>query len=544
MKCVLGAALGNDVHVAGLVSFLGLARQAGYDVAFLGAAVAPDRLIAEVRARQPDLVAVSYRLTPETAATLFAELRQLRDRHQLGSVRFVFGGTPPVAEQAKASGVFERVFSGQEPVGEITAFLEDRPWAAETTRPASTLVERIAASYPRPLLRHHFGRPTVGETVRGAKEIAESGVLDVLSLGPDQNAQASFFRPETMERTHDGAGGVPLRRPEDLTALFDATRTGNYPLVRCYAGTRDLLKWAAMSVQTIHNAWGAIPLCWYSRLDGRSDRPLPEAIVENQATIAWYARQGIPVEVNEAHQWSLRNAHDCLAVAMAFLAAYNAKKLGVRHYVAQYMFNTPPGTFASMDLAKMLAKAALIEELHSDAFTTYRQVRAGLAHFSSDLDQAKGQLAASAVIALAMNPHILHVVGFCEADHLVTAQELIASCRIVQGVLRDVQPGLPDLAFDPAVRVRKAELLAEVRLLLDALRNLGQGCADPWTDPETITEAIKCGLLDAPHLAGNEYARGTLLTGIVQGKCLALTPDSLALMTEAERLQSWAGRVW
>ena len=28
--------------------------------------------------------------------------------------------------------------------------------------------------------------------------------------------------------------------------------------------TMDLIKWAEMSVKNINNAWGAIPLCWYS----------------------------------------------------------------------------------------------------------------------------------------------------------------------------------------------------------------------------------------------------------------------------------------
>ena len=84
-----------------------------------------------------------------------------------------------------------------------------------------------------------------------------------------------------------------------------------------------------MSMETIRIAWGAIPLCWYSVMDGRSRVPLPDAIAEKQAAMRFYAEQGVPVEVNESHQWSLRDAHDSLAVAMAFLAAYNAKRQGV-----------------------------------------------------------------------------------------------------------------------------------------------------------------------------------------------------------------------
>ena len=322
---ILGASLGACVHVAGIRNFLDLCESAGCRTVFLGPAVGPKALVDAALADRPDIVAVSYRLTPEGAEHLFRELRDEIARRGLTGVRFVFGGTPPAAAAAERSGIFERVFSGLEPVDEILAFIRGgRTEEAREDYPGD-LVSRIRWKNPVPLIRHHYGRPTLAETLDGAREIAESGVLDVLSLGPDQNAQESFFRPEEMDPGQDGAGGVPLRKAEDLEALYAATRRGNFPLLRCYSGTRDLRKWAEMSVRTIRNAWGAIPLCWYSVLDGRSGRSLAEAIAENQSVIRWYAGQGIPVEVNESHQWSLRDAHDALAVAMAFLAAYNAK---------------------------------------------------------------------------------------------------------------------------------------------------------------------------------------------------------------------------
>ena len=89
---------------------------------------------------------------------------------------------------------------------------------------------------------------------------------------------------------------MPLRHPQDLYDLYQASRCGNYPLLRIYSGTRDLLQWAELAVDSINNAWGAIPLCWYSELDGRSDRPLAAALAENLAAMAWYAERGLPVE--------------------------------------------------------------------------------------------------------------------------------------------------------------------------------------------------------------------------------------------------------
>ena len=42
----------------------------------------------------------------------------------------------------------------------------------------------------------------------------------------------------------------------------------------------------------------------------------------------WHGDRNIPVEVNGSHHWSLRDAHDAIGVATAFLAAYNAKRWG------------------------------------------------------------------------------------------------------------------------------------------------------------------------------------------------------------------------
>jgi len=538
-KKILGAALGTCVHVSGLYHFLKLAEAAGYETVLLGPAVSPQRLVNAIMEHHPDIAAISYRLTPTVAKSLFAELKELVEKNKLTSLRFVFGGTPPAAEAAKESGLFEKVFAGTEPLDHVKAYLYEAGELKKEEAFAQTLVERIQQKYPYPLLRHHFGRPSLAETVSGAKEIAESGLLDVISLGPDQGAQEHFFHPEEMDPAQDGAGGAPLRKPADMEAIYAASRRGNYPLMRCYSGTRDLLKWAEMSVKTIHNAWGAIPLCWYSVMDGRSQRSLADAIAENQQTMRWYAERDIPVEVNESHQWSLRDAHDSLAVCMAFLAAYNAKKMGVRHYVSQLMFNTPPGTSAGMDIAKMLAKTELIESLQDERFTVFREVRAGIAHFSAHPDVAKGQLAASAVISFALKPHVLHVVGFSEGDHAVFPKEIIESCNIIHGVLYNCLDGLPDMAGDPAVQKRKKHLLEEADVLLEAVKKVGVnfgGGGDPWSDPQVIEKAIQMGLLDTPHFRGNPHLCGKIITRLIDGAWYAVDSETGDVLSEKDRV--------
>ncbi len=542
MKTIIGAAIGSCVHVGGLHHFLKLAETEGYRTISYGPAVSVKRIVKIIREEKPDIMAISYRLTPESASELFSELKAEISKGGPSNIRMIFGGTPPVARVARESDLFEYAFDGTESAEHIKRYLRgDTGKSSESTLP-DNLVDRINKKYPYPLIRHHFGRPSLQETIEGVVKIAESGVLDILSIGPDQNAQEHFFHPEDMDHSQDGAGGVPLRKPEDLEAIYKSTRCGNFPLVRCYAGTRDLLKWAEMSVRTIRNAWAAIPLCWYSVIDGRSGRIISDAIKEHQEVMHWYALKKIPVEVNESHQWSLRDAHDSLAVAMAFLAAWNAKKSGVRHYVSQYMFNNPPGTSAEMDIAKMLAKNEMIEELSDESFTVFRQVRAGLAHFSSDPSFAQGQLAASAVISMALKPHILHVVGFSEGDHAIFPDELIQSCNIAHGVLHNTLYGMPDISENKRVIARKNELKSEARILLEELSNRGKNQSeDPWSDPVVISDAVRTGLLDTPHFQGNPYLYGQIITRLIGGAWYAIDRETGEKITEAERIRLLKG---
>ena len=538
---MLGASLENDVHTGGIVNFLHLAEEHGYVAKFLGPAVPIKRAIASIKEEDPDLVAISYRLTPENAKKVLREFREAVDREGLRRRRFVFGGTPPCAKEAAAVGLFDAVFDGSQPVQEIVGWLRGEAAALGEEAYAHGLIERIERAHPWPLLRHHFGMPSVEDTVRGAREIAEARVLDVVSIAPDQNAQEFFFQSQEMRPELDGAGGVMLRSPQDLRRIYEATRTGNYPLLRCYSGTNDLVKWAAMLHDTIRIAWGAVPLFWYSQLDGRSKRPMDVSIGENVEAMAWYASQGIPVEVNDSHQWSLRDASDGVAVAAAFLAAYNAKNAGVHDYVAQYMFNNPRGTSPANDLAKMSAKIELIEGLQDSTFKAYREARSGLNSLPIDMDQAKGHIGSSVHTMMAIRPHIVHVVGYSEANYHVGPKELIESCKIATGSVRNALLGLPDPMKDPRIVARRYELLEDANVLLERIREIEKGAVvDPWTDPKTLARAVTLGVLDAPHLLGNSVACGKTVTRMIEGVSRPVDPSTGKPMTERERLR-WLG---
>lgn len=539
MKTVVAGALGECVHVAGVLSFLHLAERAGWRTVFLGAAVPVEEVVRVARLEGADLVGVSYRLTPETGERLLAEFAEEADELRTGGVRFAFAGTPPVADRARSIGFFERVFEGGEPADAVLAYLKGQVSAepGEVDFPQCA-VERIAWKAPFPILRHHFGLPTVEATREGIARIAEAHALDVVSLGTDQDAQASFFHPERQDRRRTGAGGVPVRTPDDYRALYQASRRGNFPIMRTYSGTDDFVRLAEMYVETIDIAWCAIPIFWFNQMDGRGPWDLEGSIREHQRLMAWYGRRGIPVELNEPHHWGMRGAPDVVFVASAYLSAYNARAFGVRDYIAQMMFNSPPGTSDRMDLAKMLACLEVTASLEGDGFRIWRQTRTGLLSYPLDPDAARAHLAASVYLQMALRPHILHVVAHTEAHHAATAEDVIEACKLARRAIENAVRGQPDMRADPVVQQRKEELVREVGATVDAIRALaGPDVADPLTDAATLARAVRTGLLDAPQLRDNAFARGDVRARIDQrGACVAVEPGTGRPLSESDRI--------
>jgi len=538
------------------VNFLRLAEAAGWRAVFLGPAVSIQGVLEAARCEQADLVGVSYRLTPETGERLVAEFAEEADDLRTAGVRFVFGGTPPVAERVRAIGFFDRVFDGSEPAEAVLAYLKGQTHTEPTEANfPQTVVGRIAWKAPFPTIRHHFGLPTVKATREGIARIANAHALDVISLGIDQDAQANFFRPERQDPRRTGAGGVPVRTAEDYRALYAASRRGNYPLLRTYSGTDNFIRLAEMYVETIHIAWCAIPIFWFNQMDGRGPWDLEGSIREHQKVMAWYGKRNIPVELNEPHHWGMRDAPDVIFVVSAYLSAYNAHAFGVRDYVAQMMFNSPPGMSDAMDLAKMLACLEMIKPLagspspdrggrRGEGFRIWRQTRTGLLSYPLDLDAARAHLAASVYLQMALDPHIVHVVGHTEAHHAATADDVIEACRLARRAVENAQRGQPDMRADPAVQQRKEELIQEAQVTLGAIRSLaGPDVADPFTDPATLARAVTTGILDAPHLCNNPFARGEIVARTdARGACIAVDLATGRALSEEGRTARLASR--
>lgn len=537
MKTVVAGSLGECVHVAGVIHFLSLAEQAGWRTVFSGPAVSITDLIKTARRENADMVGVSYRLSPDTGERLLGEFAEAADEMRLSGVRFAFGGTSPVVARARALGFFDVCFDGSATPDQVLAYLKGTEYKGRTTiNFPQTTIERIHWKSPYPLIRHHFGLPDYEKTLHGIRKIANSRMVDVISLGVDQDSQENFFHPERQDNRRRGAGGVPVRRKSDYRKLYDASRSGNFPLMRTYTGTDDFIRLAEIYVETIKIAWAAIPLLWFNQMDGRGPWDLEGSIREHQKLMTWYGKRSIPVEVNEPHHWGLRDAPDVIFVVAAYLSAYNARAFGVKDYIAQMMFNSPPGISDAMDLAKMLAVLKMIEPLAGPKFRIWRQTRTGLLSYPVDVDSARAHLAASVYVQMALRPHILHVVGYTEADHAATASEVIESCKLARRSIESAIGGA-DMTQDDRIQSRVIELTQEAKITLEAIRGIAPaGVADPLTDAITLTHAVKSGLLDAPQLKNNPFGRGEIFTRIDdRGACIVVESSTGNPLSERDR---------
>lgn len=527
------ASIGNCVHAAGIYNFSVLARKEGYDVEYMGSAVPLKELVGGIIEYEPHVVALSYRLSEEGAYYLLKELEGIIKEQGFSDIVFIFGGTVETAKAARKFDYISKVFDGSEEQSESIIYLRNiEKGVVEDGMPPQSLRERIEWKKPFPIIRHHIGLETIEATYEDIKVLAESRLLDVISLAPDQNCQEFYFHQEEMPKGEDGAGGVPIRNEEHLRMMYEATRRGNYPMMRCYSGTRDIYPFSKILKETVNNAWAAIPLTWYSQLDRRSDRELLTAIKENMEAIAYNAQMGVPVEMNESHQWALRYCSDVIEVAISYITAKVAKHLGVKDMVMQYMLANPPSISPMMDLAKMQAKIDLMGELEDETFHIVRMVRTGLLAYPADMDKAKGLIASTMFYGSFLKPDIVHVVSYSEAVKRATSKEILESIRIVNKSMEIAERGLlENLHEDPTFKERLDYLKSEVRYLLGEISKI-KDVEDPLVDPEVIYLAIKEGLLDAPGLKGFSVAQGNFRTEIHEGYHVTMDEDGTILDEE------------
>lgn len=296
-----------------------------------------------------------------------------------------------------------------------------------------------------PIIRLHAGpyspnrQEAIKEYISWCRDLAESKLLDVLSIGSSQLTQSNFGEDWETQGLRNG-GGVPVNSEIEYKMIADAARP---MLVRTYSGTKDILRLAIMHERTINISWHALSYWWFCELDGRGKNDLLSNLKEHIETIKYAASTNKPIEPNVPHHFAFRGSDDVSYIVSAYLAAKVAKKNGIRHMILQNMLNTPKYTWGIEDLAKGRTMVKLVRNLEDDNFKVSLQTRAGLDCFVPNIDKAMVQLAAVTALMDDIepdnpnSPEIIHVVSYSEAIRLATPDVMRESIKITLGALSE-----------------------------------------------------------------------------------------------------------
>ncbi|MCK4682377.1 hypothetical protein KAT59_05090, partial [Candidatus Bipolaricaulota bacterium] len=352
---VLAGSMDPCVHTLGTEKFAEWLEDLGvsYVAVKLGPAVTIDELLNKIQESHPEIVAISYRLGDLHVDEIVAELIEKAAKRGLESkisgIRYAFGGTRPAANLVRAMtgqriepdrfspaenrhfdlDALAKEYEGKEEFKDFFAIIVDdyvtmeelEQFAKRTPGRKSEklswsdgLLERIQQVRERenrPIIRAHIGiaAESLDPTIKGVEELSEAECLEIVSLAPDQPSQAflaKFVRGDEDPNEHPrGQGGAPITSKEDLLALKEATKRGNFPLSRIYSGTDELGEAAKIFEETINMAFPAVPIFYYNQLDGRGPLSIWDGFVEHFDVMRWWASIGKPLEINDPHQWQL-----------------------------------------------------------------------------------------------------------------------------------------------------------------------------------------------------------------------------------------------
>lgn len=387
-----------------------------------------------------------------------------------------------------------------------------------------TVVKRLNADTQgeaAPLMRAHVGpysssvsrEENVKEFLNWAKTLADTGYLDIISIGTSQLTQSNFG--EDWEDRANG-GGVPINSPEEFRMVWESSRP---LLLRTYAGTQNIPQLAEMYEETINISWHALSFWWFNQLDGRGPYDLYTNLKQHVETVKYIASTNKPLEANVSHHFGFRGGDDVTYIVAAYLTAKLAKKYGIKTYVLQNMLNTPRYTWGIQDLAKSRATLELVRELQDDNYRVILQPRAGLDYFKPDLDEAKVQLAAVSALMddidprNEMSPPMIHVVSYSEAAHLATPDVINESVQITQYAIQEYRRlrkagEIEDMSKNEEVQERTAHLVSEARTIIEGIESSFE---DPYT-PEGFYKLFVAGFMPVPYLWTNDeeyrFAKG------------------------------------
>lgn len=358
-----------------------------------------------------------------------------------------------------------------------------------------------------PIIRTHSGpyNPNRLEALKEynswCRELAQSRLLDVLSIGSSQLTQSNFG--ENWEGKPNG-GGVPVNSEMEYVAIKENAKP---MLARTYSGTKDVPGLAKIHERALNISWHALSFWWFDELDGRGHNSLLDNLKEHFEAVRWIVTTGKPVEPNVPHHFAFRGADDITYIISGFLAAKACKKMGVKHLILQNMLNTPKYTTGVQDLAKGRTMLKLVRELEDENFHVSLQSRAGLDYFAPDLEEAKVQLAAVTCLMDDLependnSPEIIHVVNYSEAVRLATPPIIKDSIRITLNALHEYRTAralgkIPNMKYDTEVKYREESLYNEAK---EAIAMMEKAVPNLYT-PEGFYKVFVEGFLPVPYL--------------------------------------------
>lgn len=401
-----------------------------------------------------------------------------------------------------------------------------------------------------PLMRAHAGPYSSSMTreeaiklfMSWAKYLAETGYLDILSIGTSQLTQSNFGE-DWGDRPN--GGGVPINSPEEYRMIWEVSRP---LLLRTYAGTKNIPELARIYEENINICWHALSLWWFNKLDGRGPYDLYTNLQQHIETLKYVATTNKPYEPNVSHHFAFRGADDVTYIVSAYLASKLAKNMGIKTLILQNMLNTPRLTWGIQDLAKSRAMLTLVKSLEDSNFKVILQPRAGLDYFKPDLEEAKVQLAAVTALMDDIDPHnetsppIIHVVSYSEASHLATPDIINESIKITQYSLQEYrrlrkEGKIEDMSRNEDVYERMIELIDSAKIIIDGIEKY----VDNPYSAEGFYKIFAAGFLPVPYLWGEvdefKYAKG-LKTRPVRGSVKVV--DEEGNIMSAEKVVDYA----
>lgn len=576
----IGLTLGQDPHTVGIHKAGKIAKLAGINYKILPPAMDDNSKIRAIMSENPKYIGLSYRLSTDKAISELEKFLYKLDEYGLfnnSDRRFCFAGLFSTLKAVKSIGldrkfnltlmgsdkditkktietinffgiesvekkklILDTVLKESHPakfdildqiakrVVENDNYLMEKPLKKPSDYALRYFPQRMKESQI-PLVRSHFGIPdeTIIPTIQGIEKIADNGAVDELSLGSSDLSQR-YFGNERAFKENKNDGGVPYKNKEDLMMLYLATRRGNFPSIKPYAHVINLKSFVdtCLEVGMLEGAHQAVPLFWFSELDGRGPLSLEDAIKEHIETVKYLAGKNIPVEMNDPNQWSSRFVHDTLFIVDYALIASVMYNSGVKDMIFQHQFNKPAETGDYADLAKMAATKEIVEMIRPicNKANIYMETRAGIEHFSTDLEEAKYQLARTTLLQMIFNPNVIHLVSYCEADHAATADDVIESSKIVRRAVKfykENERDLKPLLNNEIVQKRKKYLVEEAKYVLYEIAKNSSYYKKFMTikdlykclsDSKALYTSIENRIMSAPGITLEKFSTPDMLT--------------------------------